>query len=152
MASSKTARLKRRRAARKRRDKQPRKSGRVPVHTRTERKRAALEREARRRRDQRRARRSRKVAAIAVAPVAAAAVITVLQSAHIPRPQLYRPFYAAQAGLASSDKSDSPHTDLMEVMLADPFIPVVGTASPFTHNGPYPAGGFNSWELNGWEQ
>ena len=46
------------------------------------------------------------------------------------------------------------HTELLEVMQPDPFIPAAGTATPFTGLGTYPSGGVTSrpgdWERYQW--
>lgn len=154
MASSKSACRKRRRAAGLRRYKRLRREGRLPVHTRAERKRAAQERERAREAVRREERRNRRVAAIAVPPAAAAAFIFVPPSGHISPPEFHQLAIvpAAAPWLADLERPDYPHTDLLEIPEPDPFIPALGTASPFANYGPYPRGVTHpgDWQRNRW--
>jgi hypothetical protein len=140
MASSLTARRKRRQAGALRRYKRLRREGRLPVHTRTERRREAEERERQREAERRRARGIREVATAAVIPTAAAALITLAPPVPIPLHGIYRPYFAAEAA-SWPDRPDYPHTELLEVVQPDPFIPAAATASAFTSYRPYPSGG-----------
>jgi len=150
MASSRTARRKRRQAAALRRFKRLCREGRLPVHTRAERKREAEERQRQREAERRRTRRNRKFAAVAGTPTVAAAIITFAPPVHISLHEIYGPYVVAEA-TSWPDKPDYPHTELLEVAQPDPFIPAVGTASPFASYGPYPSGGVTS-HPDGWER
>ncbi len=108
MASSKTARLRRRHAARKRHAKAarhapapvvvlPLRTGRAPDPYATGHRRSWS----------------------AVGAVGAASVITFVPAAHIALHEIYRPdpYYAAQAGAISADRPDYPHVELIEPWL-----------------------------------
>lgn len=75
LVSSKTARLRRRRAARRKMDKRLRKSGRVPQYTRAERRQAAAERQQQHEADRRRQARLRRVVLPVFASVGAASIM-----------------------------------------------------------------------------
>ena len=152
MASSKTAHRKRRRAAALRKYKRLRRQGRLPVHTPTERKRTAKERERWYQAERKKLQRIKEVAGVAVTPVAAAAVFTFVPTEHIPLEKLYKTHVATEATWRPElDKPDDPHTELLDVMLPDPFIPAAGTASATPSYGPSPSGGVNPhWD--GWER
>lgn len=150
MASSRTARRKRRQAAALRLHKRLCREGRLPVHTRAERKWQAEERERQREAERRRTRRNRRFAAVAGPPTAAAAIIIFVPPVHLSHHEIYRPYVAAEA-TSWPDKPDYPHTELLEVAQPDPFIPAVGTASPFASYRAYPSGGVTS-HPGGWER
>ena len=108
MASSRTARRKRRQAAALRRYKRLRHEGRLPVHTRAERKRDAEERERQREADRRRTRRNRKFAVVAGTPTAAAAIIIFAPPVHISLHDIYGPYAAAELNFIARDQPDYP--------------------------------------------
>jgi hypothetical protein len=151
MSSSKTARRKRRRAGALRRYKRLRREGRLPVHTRAERKRVAQERERSREAERREERRNCRVAAVTVTSTAAAAFIAVISPEHILPHEIYRPYIAAEA-TSWPDRPDYPHTDLLEIPEPDSFIPAMGTASSFASYRPYPRGVTHpgSWKRYRW--
>lgn len=149
MASSRSARRKRRQAAAVRHYQLLRRKGRLPVHTRAERKRAAEERKRQREAEHGRARRIRQIAAVAVTPTAATAVITTAPPA-ISLHKIYGTYVAAEAA-SWPDGPDYPHTELAEVVQPDAFIPAVGTASTSTSYRLQPSVGVNP-HPDGWER
>lgn len=128
MVSSKSARRRRRQAAALRRYKRLRREGRLPVHTRAQRRRAAAERELQREAERRRFARIRILAGSAAAPPAAAAVMFLAPPVQISLHKVHEPYIAAQA-LSWPDRPDYPHTELLEVREPDPFIPAAATAT-----------------------
>ena len=100
-------RLRRRQAARCKQEKRQRKSGRLPQHTRAERRREAAERQRQRHADQRREELRRKVTLRAVIPTVAAGFMFVplaeANSGH------HSSLYLSAAELARADTPDLPH-------------------------------------------
>lgn len=143
--ASKAARLKRRHAARLRRIKRLRKAGRLPVHTRTERKRQEREWQAMREARRRRARQRRRAARVAVGAVGAGVMLgawTTQTAAAPPRPaaqNYYRTYLARQEAMARPDRNEPLHDDGPDITQdgwAAPYL-VTGTASyPFADGSP----------------
>lgn len=107
MTSSKAARLRRRHAAALRRNRRLRKSGRVPQHTRTERKRAEAERLHERQAQQRRQAWQRRAAGAAVTATGIAACAYVTISVAQPVHSTSYPFWSAAQGMP--EKAELPH-------------------------------------------
>jgi hypothetical protein len=107
LMSSKTARLRRRQAAQRNKYKRLRKSGRVPRHTRAERRRAAAERQRQQGVDQRRQERRRQVTLRVVVPTIVASFMFVplaeASSGH------HSSLYLSAAELARAEAPDLPH-------------------------------------------
>jgi hypothetical protein len=130
--SSKAARLRRRQAARRKLDKRLRKSGRVPQHTRAERRREAAERQRQHEIDHRRQVRLRRLTFSALAPVGAASVIVtsvVEFNVHHSYPFLSA---TASTGLGNPDLPHMPEQDRTDYTSSVE----AGTASTFTFVGP----------------
>jgi hypothetical protein len=96
-----------------------------------------------------RARRIRQIAAVAVTPTAATAVITTAPPV-ISLHKIYGTYVAAEAA-SWTDGPDYPHTEPMEVVQPDAFIPAAGTASTSTSYRLQPSGGVNP-HPDGWER
>lgn len=125
LMSSKTARLRRRQAARRKKDKRLRKSGRVPQHTRAERRRAEAERQRQREADQRRQARLQRMVIPLVASTSAAG-ITFTTTAEVSKWHgLYPDVSAAQR--AWPDNPDLPHMPEPDMTFYSPLV-VAGTA------------------------
>jgi hypothetical protein len=139
MGSSKTARLKRRQAARRKRKRMLRRQGRMPVHTRTERRRAALERQRERQALRRRSRHIRRVAGFAVAGIGTVTVLgqavpaaaSARPPAAVMRPvrSLYLDYLFQQAvPLPRQVRPELPHDDGPDVT-QDAFVPYIVTGA-----------------------
>jgi hypothetical protein len=136
LVSSKTARLRRRQATRRKMDKRLRKSGRVPQHTRAERKRAEAERQRQNEVDEHRQARLRRVVFPAIASVGAASVIFApvakFNSGHNSYPLL------SAAELARSDNPDLPHMPERDMTYYTSSVEA-GTARTDIFVGPVPS-------------
>lgn len=134
--SSKAARLHRRQAARCKKEKRLRKSGRVPQHTRAERTREAAERRRQRETDQRRQERLRKVTLRVALPTIAASFLFVplveAGSGHHSYP------YLSAAALAGPGNPDLPHIPESNGTLYSPLV-AAGTARTNVLVGPVPS-------------
>jgi hypothetical protein len=102
LMSSKTARLRRRQAAQRNKYKRLRKSGRVPQHTRAERRRAAAERQRQQGVDQRRQERLRQVVPTITASFMFVPLAEVSSGHH-------SSLYLSAAELARAETPDLPH-------------------------------------------
>ena len=142
--SSKTARLHRRQAANRRKYARLRKSGRVPQHTEAERKRAAAEREA----DRRRAIWLRRATLPVVTGVGAAATIVTVSAAPATGGimHLYHPYSAASQPYPyvspAPDDPDPPHVPEPDMTFYTAYDGS-GTSTATTRIGP---GTWNPWE------
>ena len=135
--SSKTARLRRRQAANKRKYARLRKAGRVPQHTTAERRLAAAEREHKREADQRRHKWvQRATFTFATGSVAAEFVFGVPGSGHA-EPVNPIAHYFPVSGYVAASGADNSHNDLPEVETADfPVYYAAGTATIDIRIGP----------------
>jgi hypothetical protein len=114
-------------------DKRLRKSGRVPRHTRAERRREALERQRQHEVDQRRQVRLRRLAFSALAPVGAASVV-VASTVEFNNVHHSYPFLLAAAS-AGSGNPDLPHMPERDMTYYSSSVEA-GTASTFSFVGP----------------
>ena len=119
LVSSKTACLRRRQAARRKRDKRLRKSGRVPQHTQAERRPAETERQRRLAADHRRQARLRRAAFSVVTSTGVASFIFLPLAGASGGRHSYPSLSAAQ--LARSDKPDLPHTPESDMTFDTPW-------------------------------
>lgn len=108
VSSSKAASLRRRQAARWRREKRSRKSSRVPQHTRAERKRAEAERQRQREAERSRQAWRRRGAVFALTSIGAAGFI-LLAPAQVSRGWHNSSLHVSAAGLAWPDRPEPPH-------------------------------------------
>jgi hypothetical protein len=141
--SSKAARLRRRQAVRHKKEKRQRKSGRVPQHTRAERRRAAAERGRQREADQRRQERLRKGTRRVVVPTIAASFLfvplTEVGIGHHSYP------YLSAVALARSDNPDLPHIPESDGTYYSSLV-AAGTARTNVLVGPVPSEIWNGSE------
>jgi hypothetical protein len=155
MASSKSARLRRRHAARARRQKALRKAGHIPAHTRTERQRAAVQRQAEREHQRRRAVHVRQAAGVTVLAVGVSAASyfgSPLPPAQ-PVAAHYQDYMAPRIQVWG-EKAEPFHVELMDGQRGGPFGPAIATGGSVSvgQRGLHPSGGFSSWQLDGWER
>lgn len=107
--SSKTARLRRRHAAQRNRYKRLRKSGRVPQHTRAERRREEVERQRWKEAYERRKKRLRQAAFPVIGSIGAAGIIMFMPLAEASSGH-HSYLYLSAADPAASGNPDLPHT------------------------------------------
>lgn len=107
--SSKTARPRRRQAAQRNRYKRLRKSGRVPRHTRAERRREELERRRWQEAHERRQKRLRRAVFPVIGSIGAAGVMVFMSLAGASSGH-HSYLYLSAAGPAASGNPDMPHT------------------------------------------
>ena len=134
LVSSKTARLRRRQAAQRKRYKRLRKSGRVPQHTQAERRRAEAERQLQREADQRRQARLRRMT-VPLAASTGAAAITFMTTPAVSKWHSLYPYVSAAAGLAWPESPELPHTPEPDMTFYSPLV-AAGTAATFVRVGP----------------
>jgi hypothetical protein len=146
--SSKTARLHRRQAANRRKYARLRKAGRVPQHTRAERRRAAAERERQREAEQGHVvwfRRGTVTTAIGVGAAATLTFSTAPATGNVFR--MGRPYSVLNQAYAlmRSDSPDYPHLPEQE-MTYDPVFYAAGTARADIATRPVASGSWLPWE------
>jgi len=144
--SSKAARLRRRQAARRNRSKRLRKSGRVPQHTRAERRREAAELQRWQEAEERRRKWQRRTLPLVVAPIGAASFVFMplagLSSGHLP----YQ--YLSAAAPAGAANPDLPHTPEPGGTFYSPLV-AAGTTRTIVLVGPVPSEIWNGSERYG---
>jgi len=124
--SSKTARLHRRQEARRKKDKRKRKSGRVPQHTRAERKRAQAERQLHRQVEQSRQAWLRRGAVLVLTSTGVASLAFLAPAEVSSGHHMYQ--YVSAAGFAWPGNPDLPHPPEPDMTFSPPFL-TAGTAS-----------------------
>jgi hypothetical protein len=147
LVSSKTARLRRRHAARRKMAKRLRKAGRVPQHTRAERRGAEAERQRQQEADRRRQIWRRRTMVPLVASTGAAAITFIYSSKASDRHDLY-PYVSAVAGLAWPDSPDLPHLPEPDMTFYSPWV-AAGTATTNVRIGPVRSETWGDSELYG---
>lgn len=152
VSSSKTARLHRRQAGKKKRYARLRRAGRMPQHTQAERRLAAAERERKREADRLRMVRRRRAALPVAVAVTAASASVVFGAGHATAgiAHLYRPYSAADhfypwVTSMDSDYPDPPHVPEPDTTFYSNFD-AAGTARTDFHIGPVAPGTWLPWE------
>jgi hypothetical protein len=138
MVSSKAARLRRRQAARCKRE---RRLGR-PVHTRTERRRRELERQAEREAHRKVTRRLKGAATVTATGFAATTVVTLAPTEVSPVPDLYQGYLSAQSLAAVAGRAEIAHNDGPDPTVYQDGFHTAGTAVS-THYSLRSSGGVN---------
>jgi hypothetical protein len=147
LVSSKTARLRRRQAAQRKRDKRLRKSDRVPQHTRTERRREEVERQRWQEAHERQKKRLRRAVFPVIGSIGAAGIMMFMPLAGASRGHNSY-LYLSAAGPAASGNPDLPHVPESDGTYYSSLV-AAGTARTNVLVGPVPSEIWNGSERYG---
>ena len=145
--SSKTARLRRRQAAQRNKYKRLRKSGRLPQHTRPERKREEVERQRWQEAHERRQKRLRRAVFPVIGSIGAAGIMMFMPLAGVSSGH-HSYLYLSAADPAASGNPDLPHAPESDGTYYSPLV-AAGTARTHVLVGPVPSEIWNGSERYG---